>query len=65
MEAEIKEVNSLTFSAFNVPGGVGIEPKINGIAFTMDKEQLSEPIEGITEFMSSLLLKNMSLQLMK
>jgi peptidyl-prolyl cis-trans isomerase D len=46
MEAEIKEVNSLTFSAFNVPGGVGIEPKINGIAFTMDKEQLSEPIEG-------------------
>ncbi|HPW66511.1 MAG TPA: SurA N-terminal domain-containing protein [Salinivirgaceae bacterium] len=46
MEAEIKEVNSLTFSAYNVPGGVGIEPKINGIALMMDKGQLSEPIEG-------------------
>jgi len=45
MEVEVKDVNSLTFSAFNVPG-LGIEPKINGIAFMLNEGELSEPIEG-------------------
>ncbi len=45
MQTTVKDVNDLSFSAFSVPG-LGIEPKINGIALAMEKGQLSEPIEG-------------------
>ena len=43
--ATIKEINGLTMSAFSVPG-VGIEPNINGVAVTLNKEEMSGPIEG-------------------
>lgn len=45
LEVEVKEVKGLTFASFSVPG-LGIEPKINGVAIDLEKGKLSEPIEG-------------------
>lgn len=41
----VKDVKGLSFAAFSVPG-LGIEPKINGIASVMKKDEISAPIEG-------------------
>jgi hypothetical protein len=45
LSATIKDINGLTFAAFSVPG-VGIEPKINGMAMKLEKGTLSQPIDG-------------------
>lgn len=43
--ATVKEINGLTMSAFSVPG-VGVEPNINGVAMTLQKDEMSNPVEG-------------------
>lgn len=45
LKATVKDINGLTFAAFSVPG-VGIEPKINGMALKLSKGEISQPIEG-------------------
>lgn len=45
LNATVKDINGLTFAAFSVPG-VGIEPKINGMALKLAKGDLSQPIDG-------------------
>jgi len=41
----VKDVPNLTFASFSVPG-IGVEPKINGIAMVLEVNEISTPIEG-------------------
>lgn len=41
----VKESSGISFSSFSVPG-LGIEPKVQGVAFVLDKDQISKPIKG-------------------
>jgi peptidyl-prolyl cis-trans isomerase D len=41
----IKDVPNLTFASFSV-SGIGVEPKINGIAMVLEVDEISKPIEG-------------------
>lgn len=41
----VDTIKSLSFNSFSIPG-IGIEPKINGLFYSIDQNKLSEPIIG-------------------
>ncbi|MDA3866253.1 MAG: SurA N-terminal domain-containing protein [Salinivirgaceae bacterium] len=42
---DVKTSNGVTFGAFSIPG-LGIEPKVQGTAIALEKDEISEPITG-------------------
>ncbi|MFO7865135.1 MAG: SurA N-terminal domain-containing protein [Salinivirgaceae bacterium] len=45
LAVDVKTSNGVTFGAFSIPG-LGIEPKVQGTAVALEKDEISEPIEG-------------------
>ena len=46
LNTKVTDVENLTFSSFSVPGGIGIEPNINGVVAGLKKGEISKPIKG-------------------
>ncbi len=45
LETEVKESKGVSFAAFSVPG-LGMEPKVQGVASVLEQDEISAPIQG-------------------